>query len=190
MLYRVNLLPLDFSPNDPIGELLDCDIIEYKYPVLFHLLHTIATANYPTSPRRNSLPPPSHQYSGNNQRFSLNNPKKFKDFFACRIVLVANHQYPGKYSKTFRPAKAINSSNQQQRSTAATSNSNHQQQPAAATSRSDQQQQPASATSSSNQQQRSTAAINSSNPHQQSAFIIPAAPAQSTPTFVSYHYGS
>ena len=105
----------------------------------------------------------------------------FKDFLAFRIVLAAFHQYPAniqrlfrlqnclsrkssvsqKYSKTFRPASsvpaatsnnpAVNSSNQQKQSTAATSSSNQQQQPAAATSSSNQQQQSAAATGSSNQ---------------------------------------
>ena len=59
------------------------------------------------------------------QQQIINTPEKFKDFFACRIVLAANHQYPGniqrllrlqsclssksskprKYSKTFLPAE-------------------------------------------------------------------------------------
>ena len=29
-------------------------------------------------------------------------PKNFEDFFACRIVLTANHQYPGKIQRLFR----------------------------------------------------------------------------------------
>ena len=57
-----------------------------------------------------------------------------------------------KYSKTFWAA--INNSNQQQQSTAATSSSNQQQQPTAAISSSNQQQQSTAATSSSNQQQK------------------------------------
>ena len=126
-----------------------------------HNIHSLATVNYPTSPRRNSLPPSSHQYSGNIRRLSINNPKIFKDFFACRIVLAANHQQPGNIQ---RP-----SGNQQQQSTAATSNSNQQQQPTAATSSSNQQQQPALAISSSNQQQQSAAATSNSNQQQRPA---------------------
>ena len=91
-------------------------------------------------------------------------PKIFKDFFACRIVLAANHQSPENNQRIFRlqnfltiktsisrknpknfrlassiPAAtgnhpAINNSNQQQRSAAATSNSHSQQQPATAAS--------------------------------------------------------
>ena len=67
-------------------------------------------------------------------------PKIFKDFFACKIVLAANHQlYPGSIQRL--------SGQQKQQSTAGTCSSNQQQQPAAANS-------------SSNQQQQSTAAIN------------------------------
>ena len=118
----------------------------------------------------------------------INNPKIFKDFFGCKFFLAANDLQPGniqrlfrlqiclsrksstisrKYSKNFWAA--INSSHQQQQSTAATNSSNQQQQPAAATSSSNQQQQPKAATSNSNQQQQSTAPINSSNQQQQSA---------------------
>ena len=146
--------------------------------------------------------------------------RKYSDFFACRIVLAANHQYPGNIQRLSGQQKqstaatsssnqqqqstaAISSSNQQQQSTAAisssnqqqqlaaaTSSGNHQQQPATTISSSDQQQQPAAATSSSSQQQQSAAATSNSNQQQQSAFILPAAPTQSTPTIVSYYYGS
>ncbi len=81
----------------------------------------------------------------------IDNPKKFKDIFACKIALVANHQYPGNIQRF---------SGQQKQSTAATSNH-------PATSSSNQQQQSTAATSSSNQQQQSTAAINGSNRQQQ-----------------------
>ena len=137
--------------------------------------------------------PPPHQYSGNTQRLFINNPGIFKDFFAGRIVLAANHQHPkifkdffacrivlaanNQHPKIFKDFPASNS-NQQQQSTAATSSSNHQ------------QQQSVTATSSSNQQQQSAAAISNSNQQQQPAFILPAAPTQSTPTSVSSHYGS
>ena len=69
------------------------------------------------------------------QRVFIDNPKLFKDFFACRIVLAADQQYPGKIQGLSG-----------QQSTAATSSSNQQQQSTAAIS---------------NQQQQSTAAINS-----------------------------
>ena len=91
-----------------------------------------------------------------------------------------------KYSKTFRLQKcfsrksplsrknsktcqAINSSNQQQQSTAATSSSNQQQQLATAISNSNQQQQPATPINSSNQQQQSAAATSNSNQQQRTA---------------------
>ena len=145
-----------------------------------HNIHSPATVNYPTSPRRKSLPPSCHQYSGNIQRLFIDHSKIFMDFFACRIVLAANHQYPGNIrrlsgqqqqpsaainyrSQQQQPAAAINYSNQQQQPAAAINYSNQQQQPAAATSSN--QQQPAAATSSSNQQQQSTVATGISNQH-------------------------
>ena len=132
-----------------------------------------------------------HQQPGKVQRLFSNNPKIFKDFFACRIVLAANSQYPGNIQILSEQSTAATSnSNQQQQPATAINSSNQQQQPAAATSSSNQQQQPATAVSSSNQQQQSIAATSSSNQHQQSAFIVPAAPTQSTPSSVSYHYGS
>ena len=147
------------------------------------VIHSLATINYPTSPRLNSPTHSSHvniqkissllfhqqarksSAPENIQRLFINNPKIIKDFFACRIVLAANHQYPGNIQRLCgqQPAAAINSSNQQQQSTARTRSSNQEQQPAAAISSSNQQQSPAAATSSSNQQQQSTAAISSSN---------------------------
>ena len=128
------------------------------------------------------------QQPENFQRLFISNPKIFEDFFACKIVLAANHQQPEniqrlfrlqnclsrkssisrKYSKTFQPA-ATSSSNQQKQPAAATSKSNQQQQPAAATSSSDEQQQPAAAISSSDQQAQPAAATSSSNQQQQPA---------------------
>ena len=149
-----------------------------------------------------------HQQPENFQRLFINNPKKFKDFFACKFVLAANHQYPGNIQRLSgqhqqQPAAATSKSNQQQEPEAATSKSNQQQQPAKAINSSNQQQQPAKVINSSNQQQQPAKAINSSyqqqqpakatssnNQQQQSAFILPAAPTQSTWTSVSYHYGS
>ena len=112
-------------------------------------------------------------------RLFSNNPKIVKDFSTCEFVLAANHQQPGNIQRLSgqQPAKAINSSNQQQ-------------QPAKAISSSNQQQPSAAAISSSHQQQQSTAATSKNDHQQQSTSILPAAPTQSTPTFVSYHYGS
>ena len=101
-----------------------------------------------------------HQQPGKVQRLFSNNPKIFKDFFACRIVLAANSQYPGNIQILSEQSTAATSnSNQQQQSTAATSSSNQQQQPAAATSNSSQQQQPATTINSSDQQQQPASAI-------------------------------
>ena len=106
-------------------------------------------------------------------------PKIFKDFFACKIVLAANHHQPEIIQKLFRLQIALAANHQlypgnfqrlfgQQQSTAATSSSNQQQQPAAAINSSNQQRQSTAATSSRNQQQQPAAAINSSNQQQQS----------------------
>ena len=56
-------------------------------------------------------------------------PKNIQRLFACKIVLAANHQYPGniqRLSGQQQPAKAISSSNQQKQPAAATSSSNQQ----------------------------------------------------------------
>ena len=66
----------------------------------------------------------------------------------------------------------MNSSNQQQQSTAATSSSNQRQQPTAAINSSNQQQQSTAAINSSNQQQQSATAINSSDQKQRPATTI------------------
>ena len=118
-------------------------------------IHSLATTNYPTSPRRNSLPHPSHQYSGKTQRLFINNTKIFKDksstpeniqrLFRLQNCLSRKSLNSRKNSKIFQQQ-------QQQQSSAATSSSNQQQQLAKATSSSNHQQQPAKATSSSNQQ--------------------------------------
>ena len=163
LLYRPNLPALHFSPNDPIGSRSTgghLGNIEYKYPAHSHFHSFACYRQQPTSPRRNSLPPSSHPSSGNIQRLFNNNPKIFKDFFACKTVLAANHQHP-KTFKDFFACKIVLAANhqlypgniqrfsgqQKQKSTAATCSSNQQQQLAAASS-------------SSNQQQQSTEAIN------------------------------
>ena len=89
-------------------------------------------------------------------------PETIQRLFRLQNCLSRKSPISPKYSKTFR----------------ATTSSNQQQEPAAAIS------------SSINQQQQSAAATSSGNQHQQSAFILPAASTQSTPTSVSYHYGS
>ena len=142
---------------------------EYKYPAHNHNIHSLAATNYPTSPRRNS---PTHSSHLNIQKISSllfhqqarksSAPENIQRLFRLQNCLSRKSPISRKYPKTLRPATS--SSNQQQQSTARTS--------------------------SSNRQQWSTAAINSSNWHQQSAFILPAAPTQSTPTSVNYHYGS
>ena len=148
-----------------------------------HNIHSLATVNYQLPRGETLFHLPLTNILGNIQRLFTNNPKIFKDFFACKFVLAANHQQPEniqrlfrlqnclsrksstifrKYSKTFW---AINSSDQQQQQPAtAINSSNQQQQPKAATSNNNQQQQPKAATSnSSNQKQHSTTTINCSN---------------------------
>ena len=155
-----------------------------------HNIHSLATVN-------NQLPRGETLFHltltnllENIQRLFTNHPKIFKEFFACKFVLAANHQQPEniqrlfrlqnclsrksstifrKYSKTFW---ATNSSNQQLQSTAAINSSNQQQQSTAATSSSNQQQQSTAATSSRNQQQRPATAINSSKQKQHSTTTI------------------
>ena len=158
-----------------------------------HNIHSLATVNYQL-PRGGTLfHHPLTNILENIQRLFTSNPKIFKDFFACKFVLAAIHQQPGniqrlsclqncrsrksstifrKYSKTFW---AINSSDQQQQSTATINSSNQQQQSTATINSSNRQHQPSTATSSSNssnQQQQSTATINSSNQQQQSTATI------------------
>ena len=125
--------------------------------------------------------------------------KIFKDFFACKLVIAANHQHPEKIQTSslatsipeaaiiqqavFQPQPAIikqpaaptNSKNQQQQPETATSNSNQQQQPATATSNSNQQQQPAFIHQPALTQPPAAVLLTSARP---------------TPASVSYHYGS
>ena len=190
--------------------------IEYIYPVHGYNIHSLATVNYQLPRGETLFHLPLTNILENIQRLfrlqiclnhktsttrkdsktfspanlfqpqNINNPKIFKDFFACKFILTTKHQQPEniqrlfrlqiclrrksstifrKYSKTFW---ATNSSNQQQQSTAAINSSHQQQQPTAATNSSNQQQQSTAATSSSNQQQKPAAAINSSHQQQQS----------------------
>ena len=156
---------------------------EYKYSVHNHKIHSLATTNYLTYPRRNS---PTHSSHLNNQKISSllfhqkarksSEPENIQRFFRRQNCLSCKQPISRKYSKTF-PATAISSSNQQQQPAAATRSSNQQQQPAAATSNSNQQQQPAAATSSSNQR----AAISSSDQQQQPATAISSSNQQQQP---------
>ena len=74
----------------------------------------------------------------------INIPKIFKDFFACRIVLLTKHQYRGNiqrlsgYQAIFQRQPAII-----QQSTTATNNSDQQQQPAKAIYNRNRERQPA-----------------------------------------------
>ena len=176
-------------PNDPIGSRstgghLELSSINNRRTttIFIRFLAYFPEANLSST----SLPSIFWKYS----KTFHQHPKIFKDFFACKFVLAATHQQPEniqrlfrlqnclsrksstifrKYSKTFW---AINSSHQQQQSTAATSSSNQHHQLTAATNSSNQQQQSTAAINSSNQQQQPTAAINSSNQQQQSTAAI------------------
>ena len=53
-----------------------------------------------------------HQQPENIQRLFINNPKIFKDFFACRIVLAAKHQHPEIF-KDFFASKIFLAANHQ-----------------------------------------------------------------------------
>ena len=136
-----------------------------------HNIHSLATVNYQLPRGETLFHPPLTNILENIQRLFKNNPKIFKDFFARKFALAANHQlYSGNIQRLFgQPTAAINSSHQQQQPAAAI-NSSHQQQPstAATSSSSNQQQQSTAATSSSHQQQQPAAAINSSHQQQQS----------------------
>ena len=43
------------------------------------------------------------------QQQPINTLKKFKDFFACKIVLAANHRYPGNIQRLFRLQSCLSS---------------------------------------------------------------------------------
>ena len=188
LLYRANRPALHFSPNDSIGSRstgghLEISSINNQRTarVFIRSLAYFPEANLSST----SFPSIFWEYSKTFhqqleiiQRLFTNNPKIFKDFFACKIILAANHQlYSGNIQRLL--------GNQLQQSTAAINNSNQQQQSTAPVKSTNQQQQPPAAINSSNQQQQLTAATGSSNQQQQ-----PAASTQSTTTFVSYNYGS
>ena len=161
LLYGANLLAPDFPPNDPIGchSTLDHSSINTQWTTIIFIRLLLSTT---LLPRSENL---FHRHPINILEKFKDFPsttRKYSDFFACRIVLAAKHQYSGNIQRlSEQPATAINSSNQQQQP--ATATSNRQRQPA--TGNSNQQQQPAAATSRNNQQQQSTAATTSSNQH-------------------------
>ena len=168
--YRPNRPGLHFLPNDLIGSHLNGGHLEISSinnqrtaRVFIRFLAYFPEANLSSTSLASIFWKYSktfHQQPENIQRlFRLQNCLSRKPSTIFRI-----------YSKTFW---AINSSNQQQQSTAPISNSNQQQRSTAATSSNDQQQQPAAAISNSNQQQQqSTAATSSSNQQQQPAAAI------------------
>ena len=202
----VNIRTPTFRPYEnlwrsPIGQPLDCAITGYKYPVHSHFSEPLPTVNWPTSPRRNSLPLFSHHKSGIQSWLWIFSKTTSK------IVLVANLQYPEnirrrfrlqtcltrkssispKYSKTFSPAELswpqiIKTLEIFREFFASKQYPSCNQQLT-----SNQQQQPAAATSSSNQQQQSTAPINSSNQQWQPATATSIHPSTSTHATTSIH---
>ena len=157
LLYRANHPALHFSPNDPIGSLstrghLEISSIKNQRTARVFIRFLAYFPLFYFSP--------------------INILETFKDFFACKIVLAANHQQPENIQRLFRlqiclsrksstifrknskTFWAINSSNQQQQSTTVINSCIQQQQSTAATSSSNQQQQPAAAINTSNLQQQ------------------------------------
>ena len=199
-LYRTNLLALDFSPNDPFGSRRNWKNtrpFKYKYPPHSHKIHSLATTNYPTSPRRNSPTHSSHlniqkslHFSSTGKPANHQHSKMFKDISSTtRKYSKTFHQKPGNIQRLFRLQKCLsrkssispkNSNTFQAASSipAATSNyparsipaatSNQQQQPATTINYSNQQQQPATTINCSNQQQQPATATSSSDQQQQS----------------------
>ena len=175
LLYRANRPALHFSQNDPFGSRSTGGHLERSSinnqriaKVFVHFLAYFPEANLSST----SLPSKFwkfsttfHQQPEIIQRLFISSRKYSKTFSPANCLsrklsttrrysktfLPANRlnrKSPNvfrKYSKTFRPA--INSSNQQQQSTAATSSTNQQHQPAAAINSSNQHQQLAATTS-------------------------------------------
>ena len=147
--YRPNRPALHFLPNDLIGSHLNGGHLENSSinnqrtaRVFIRFLAYFPEANLPST----SLPSIFWKYSKTFHQQPENIQRLFRlqNCLSRKSSTIFRH-----YSKTFWAA-AINSSNQQQQSTAATSSSNQQQLSTAAIN-------------SSYQQQESTAAINSSN---------------------------
>ena len=186
LLYKANRPALHFSPNDPIGSRSTGGHLEIssinnqrRARVFIRFLAYFPEANLCST----SLPSifwkyskNFHQQPENIQRLFINNPKIFKDLFACKFVLAANHQQPENIRRLLRLQLFLAANHQlypgiiqrlfgQQQSTAATSSNNQQQQPAATiNSSNNQQQQPAATINSSNQQQQSATATSSFRP--------------------------
>ena len=177
LLYRANIFARGFLPNDPIGSRSARDQTSVNTEctaIIF--IRLLLSATYFPEAKLSSTSLSSifwnifKDFSSTIWKYSKafhQHAKMFKDFFACRVVIAANHQYPGNIQRLSRPATS--SSKQQQQPAAATSGSNQQQQPAAATSSVNQQQQSTAATSSVSQQQQSAAATSNSDQQQQPA---------------------
>ena len=172
-VYRINLLALHFSPNDPIGSRQNwrpfwklsinnrrTAIIIIRFLAYFPEAN-LSSTSLPSIFWKNSKT--FHQQPENIQRLFISTRNYSKTFSPANCLSRKSSTITRIYSKTFwaatsssnqqqQPAAAINS-NQQQQSTATSSSSNQQQQPAAAINSSNQQRQ-STATSSSNQQQQ------------------------------------
>ena len=129
-------------------------------------IHSLATTNYPTSPRRNS---PTHSSHLKIQKISSllfhqqarkpSAPENIQRLFRLQNCLSQKSSIPGNIQSLFRLQNCLSRKSPISRKLSKTFQ-------APATSRSNQQQQPAAATSSSDQQQQSTATTScSSNQH-------------------------
>ena len=197
LLHRANRPALRFSPNDSIGSCstgghLEISSINNKRTtrVFIRFLAYFLEANLSST----SLPSifwkyskTFHQQPENIQRLFINNPKIFKDFFACKFVLAANHQQPENIQRLLRLQLVLAANHQQSESIQRRFRlhlvlaANHQLYPGII-QRLFGQQQSTTATSNSKQQQQSAAAINSSNQQQQPAAAISSGNQQQQPT--------
>ena len=120
--YRPNRPALHFSPNDPIGSRQNwrpswkLSMNNRRTAIIF-----IGFLAYFPEAKLSSTSPSSmfwkhskifYQQPENIQRLFINNPKISKDFFACKIVLAANHQHPEIF-KDFFACKIILTANHQ-----------------------------------------------------------------------------
>ena len=102
--YRPNRPALHFSPNDPIGSRQNwrpswkLSINNRRTAIIFtRFLAYFPVANLSSTSLSSILWKYSktfRQQPENIQRLFINNPKIFKDFFACKIILAANNQHP------------------------------------------------------------------------------------------------
>ena len=103
-----------------IGQSIDCAITGYKYPAHFIFREPLSTVNWPTSPRRNSLPLPSHhsskaesllwKHSRTISKLVLANfphhlGENIQRIFRLQNSLGRKSSLSWIYSKTFSPAK-------------------------------------------------------------------------------------